>query len=194
MYTTNERGLGLTAYAFRDLDYRKVWRDLKSDRRKPYHLRSVSEELGCTVQGDAVGLRRLAIHFLVVAARGGHTHLESQDVVRYGWVLEAGPGLDIHDLGPLGPGGGPRPGSFEYESAPVIGSVSRNLPADSECKIVRDDTVAIAGDVAALVSLAEHCLDLADPGTPVGTKISYAPLVQLADDSLSFAIVRISSA
>ncbi len=183
----------MTAYAFRDLDYRKVWRDLKSDRHKPYHLQSVSEESGCTVKGDAGGLRRLAIHFLVVAARGGHTHLESRDVVRDGWVLEAGPGLDIHDLSPFGPDGAPRPRSFTYESAPVLGSVSGNLPPNSECKIVRDDTVAIAGTVAALVSLAERCLDLADLGTPVGAKISYAPLVQLTEDSLSLAIMRIAS-
>jgi len=81
---------------------------------------------------------------------------------------------------------------YEYESEPIRASARRDLRPGGECDTGKNEDFYLSGNFDALISLANHCFDLADPGTPVGTEIAYMPGVQLSSDSIPMTLQKIA--
>jgi len=146
-------------------------------------------------EDNAASLRGNASAFLNTAIYGSHVHLSGRNTMdsRSKMDLDVEILIEDSEYPPLG-GGPPRLTSFRYEAKSLASSVLRPLRPGSRCLTGFDEDdkeFAFVGNMDALLSLAEHCLDLAEDGSPPGVELIYEPGVQLIPESIPFKFRKI---
>jgi len=183
----------VTLYRFPSLSWTVVWRELQRTQYYPFVLRNSKEGEVFQIEGDSAGFVQLAVHFLMVAAEGFYSHLETRDRVRGAWMFEAGVPVKIGDN--TGKGWEARMiSSYTYKSRPLHGQNRPSLGSGAECIAALHDDFSISGNFEALLSLANHSFDLADPETGIGAGCDYEPGAALSSDSIPLHLRRIANA
>ena len=170
----------------------KFQREFKKYRKPALFLRNVLTASELRIEGDAGGLQSLGADFLLSAGQRSHLHVYSGTAPGH----LAGPfteGLN----GTIGDMDDPRdsdrkPGimEFRYIPTPVRTSRPGSFRQGSIASADADEEWWIMGNIAALVSLAERCFDLADDATQPPVELSFEAGRQLERDSLRVMFAR----
>ncbi len=179
----------MTRYRFPKLEWRDVWKVANLERFRSVQLRNHARELRGIIEANDGGFVYMGVNFLMVAG-DDHVHLQSKETLPDAGVFDSGLEVSIGNRD-FRCKKGPKLKAFEYESKPVIRSAEGRLRSGSECLVELADGLSIDGNTLALLSLAEHCFDLAETATVPGSELVYMPGSQLEHESMSLVLRRI---
>ncbi|HEX9340095.1 MAG TPA: hypothetical protein VF992_02850 [Thermoplasmata archaeon] len=176
-------------------DYRKFQKTYRKFRRVgPSHIANRYEGSRFVIEGYAADFVDLASDFLLMCAHPSHAHLYSKTQPG-GFAAPFQEGIEV-TIGSLenpraaGAAASRAITSFRYQARPAI-SGSRPLVEGSEAETGGDqEGFRIEGNLPALLSFAQHCLDLAEDETAAGTLIRYEPGQELTVDSFPLGLRR----
>jgi len=178
----------MTVYRIPKLGYREVAGYLPVSS---FRLRNRVDAQRFVIEGDAAGLQALAREFLLVAWSGGDQHLDPITATDPGYgYFERGVEVVLGDSRFTRP---PALDSFLYAARPARSSQVAVMRQGSECWTHGNDIFGIDGNTASMLSFTEHCLDLAESETPAGTELTYAPGMQLLNESVPFSLRKLAS-
>lgn len=183
----------MSRYHFPELTWRKVWKAVDFEALGAFLLSNSTKGSTIAVEATGSGFAYLAVNFLMVAAHRDHVHLQSRNDVPSGWVFESGAEVSL-GFHPTQGDSETRPRAFTHDAKPVLESECRSLLPGSMCWAAldeSDDSVLINGNRPALISLAQACLDLADPRSRSGVEVVFSPGKQLLDESLQLVLRRV---